>query len=63
VACDTLELTKEVDDQESPGKEIWRGKCTRFSWRKMKTATQRRAGGDEWSVVYDSLEVAEAGVK
>jgi len=36
----------------------------RFSWGKMETAAQDRAGGDEWSVaVYDTLGLTSKSYK
>ena len=45
----------EEDDQQTPGKEIWRRRCgsrmDKYSWRKMEVAAQNRAeNGKEWSV-------------
>jgi len=54
--------TEEEDDRETPGKEIWGGKCGQRAsglaggrWRRQH---KTELDGDEWSgLVYDTLRV------
>jgi len=52
--------TEEEDDRETLGRDLEKERRTagfRLSWRKMETAAQDRAGGDEWSATYRTVGV------